>query len=36
MEMPVVAPAAGKVAEIKVEPGQLVEAETVVAVIETE
>ena len=36
MEMPVLAPAAGKIAEIKVEAGQVVEAESVVAVIETE
>jgi len=36
MEMPIVSPAAGKIAEIKVEPGQLVEAETIIAVIETE
>lgn len=36
MEMPIVAPVAGKIAEIKVEAGQRVEAETVIAVIETE
>ncbi len=34
MEMPVVAPAAGTVKEILVGPGQEVEAEAVIAVIE--
>ena len=34
IEMPVVAPVSGKVKEIKVSPGQVVEADTVLAVIE--
>jgi urea carboxylase len=34
MEIPVVAPAGGVVKEIKVAPGQAVEAEQVLAVIE--
>jgi biotin carboxyl carrier protein len=34
MEIPVVAPASGTVKEIKVSPGQAVEAEQVLAVIE--
>ena len=34
MEMPVVAPVAGVVKEIKVEAGQEIDAETVIAVIE--
>ena len=34
MEMPIVAPATGTVKEIKVGPGQEVEAEAVIAVIE--
>lgn len=34
MEIPVIAPAAGVVKEIKVAPGQAVEAEQVLAVIE--
>jgi len=34
MEMPVVAPAAGTIKEIKIAPGQEVEAEAVIAVIE--
>ncbi len=34
MEMPVVAPAAGTIKEVKVAPGQEVEAEAVIAVIE--
>jgi len=34
MEIPVVAPAGGVVKEIKVSPGQAVEAEQVLAVIE--
>lgn len=34
MEIPVVAPAAGVVKEIKVAPGQAVEAEQVLAIIE--
>lgn len=36
MEMPVIAPINGKIADIKVEAGQRVEADSVVAVIETE
>jgi acetyl-CoA carboxylase biotin carboxyl carrier protein len=36
MEMPIVAPVAGTIADIKVEAGQRVEAETVIAVIATE
>jgi biotin carboxyl carrier protein len=34
MEMPVVAPAAGTIKEVKIAPGQEVEAEAVIAVIE--
>jgi biotin carboxyl carrier protein len=34
MEMPVVAPVAGVIKEIKVEAGQEIDAETVIAVIE--
>jgi biotin carboxyl carrier protein len=34
MEMPIVAPVAGRVKEIRVAPGQEVEAEAVIAVIE--
>jgi len=34
MEMPVVAPAAGTIKEVKVAPGQEVEAEAVIAMIE--
>jgi biotin carboxyl carrier protein len=34
MEMPIVAPVAGTVKEIRVAPGQEVEAEAVIAVIE--
>ena len=34
MEMPVVAPVGGTVKEVKVTPGQEVEAETVIAMIE--
>jgi biotin carboxyl carrier protein len=34
MEMPVVAPVAGVIKEIKVEAGQEIDAETVIAIIE--
>lgn len=34
MEMPVVAPASGVIKEIKVSPGQEVDADTVLAIIE--
>jgi acetyl-CoA carboxylase biotin carboxyl carrier protein len=34
MEMPIVAPAGGKIKEIKVSAGQEVEADTVLAIIE--
>jgi biotin carboxyl carrier protein len=36
MEMPIVAPAAGKVKKVNITPGQLVEADSVIMVIETE
>jgi biotin carboxyl carrier protein len=36
MEMPIFAPAAGKVKKVNIQPGQLVEADSVIMVIETE